>query len=217
MAKIPGPKTPATKTSARGPDQTTQAILEHWREAVPNDRLAHLVRDAARGLTRALQLRLAEHDVSFGHWSFLRILWARDGITQRDLSIQAGLMEPTTHAAILRMEELGYLTRRHPEGNRRKLHIYLTGEGKRLKEVLVPLAEEVNSISVAGVKSAEVETARRVLLAMVQNLADDEISAQDQGQRMPSTRALGQRRNATTKLARKPAQKPVKKAARKKA
>ena len=31
----------------------TSAILRHWREAVPNDRLAHLVRDAARGLTRA--------------------------------------------------------------------------------------------------------------------------------------------------------------------
>jgi len=123
MAKTPGPKAPATKTSARAPDQTTQAILEHWREAVPNDRLAHLVRDAARGLTRALQLRLAEHDVSFGHWSCLRTLWERDGITQCALSIQAGSMEPTTHAAILRMEELGYLTRRHPGGSRRKRHI----------------------------------------------------------------------------------------------
>jgi len=58
-----------------------------------------------------------------------------------------------------------------------------------------------------------VETTRRVLLAMVQNLADDEISAQDQGQRMPSTRALGQRRNAT----RKPTPKSAKKAPRKKA
>lgn len=176
------------------PQQTTQAILEHWREAVPDDRLAHLVRDAARGLTRALQLRLAEHGVSFGHWSFLRILWERDGITQRDLSIQAGLMEPTTHSAILRMEELGYVTRRHPEGNRRKLHIYLTDEGRRLKEVLVPLAEEVNRVAVGTRPAGEIETTRRVLLAMIQNLADDEALALDQGQRMPSTRSLGRRR-----------------------
>ena len=59
-------------------DPSTKAILTHWREAVPNDRLAHLVRDAARGLTRALQFRLSEHGVSFGHWVFLRILWERD-------------------------------------------------------------------------------------------------------------------------------------------
>ncbi len=183
-------------TGKRGPatEQTTQAILDHWREAVPDDRMAHLVRDAARGLTRALQLRLAEHGVSFGHWSFLRILWARDGITQRDLSVQAGLMEPTTHSAVLRMEELGYVTRRHPEGNRRKLHIYLTEEGRRLEGVLVPLAEEVNRLALEGVPASDVETTRRVLLTMIQQLADDEAAALGQGQRIPSTRALGRRR-----------------------
>ena len=34
----------------------TQTILRHWREAVPNDRLAHLVKDATRALVRALSL-----------------------------------------------------------------------------------------------------------------------------------------------------------------
>ena len=49
---------------------------------------------------RALQRRLAEHGVSFGHWTFLRILWERDGLTQRELSDEAGVMEPTTFAAL---------------------------------------------------------------------------------------------------------------------
>jgi hypothetical protein len=60
--------------------QETQAILRHWREAVPNDRLAHLVKDAARALLRALQMRLTAHGVPLGHWTFLRILWEKDGI-----------------------------------------------------------------------------------------------------------------------------------------
>ena len=33
---------------------STQVILRHWREAVPDDRLAHLVKDATRALVRAL-------------------------------------------------------------------------------------------------------------------------------------------------------------------
>ncbi len=45
--------------------QPTQEILRHWREAVPDDRLAHLVKDATRALVRALQMRLAQHGVSF--------------------------------------------------------------------------------------------------------------------------------------------------------
>ena len=57
----------------------TEEILRHWREAVPDDRLAHLVKDATRALVRALQMRLVEHGVSFGHWTFLRILWGTTG------------------------------------------------------------------------------------------------------------------------------------------
>ena len=39
----------------------TRQLLRHWQEAVPNDRLAHLVRDAGRAYTRALQLRSRGH------------------------------------------------------------------------------------------------------------------------------------------------------------
>src|SRR5688572_31170951 len=78
----------------------TEQILRHWREAVPNDRLAHLIKDATRALLRALQIRIAAHGVPLGHWTFLRILWEKDGLTQRELSDQAGVMEPTTFAAV---------------------------------------------------------------------------------------------------------------------
>ena len=117
-----------TRSSGREP--TTQAILRHWREAVPNDRLAHLVKDATRGLTRALQTRLTEHSVSFGHWTFLRILWESDGITQRDLSERAGLMEPTTFSALKAMEKLGYVARRQQPDSRKKVYVFLTQIGR---------------------------------------------------------------------------------------
>lgn len=180
-----------SETRNTGPDPTTEAILRHWREAVPDDRLAHLVRDAARGLTRALQLRLSEHSISFGQWAFLRILWEEDGLSQRELSVRAGLMEPTTHAAVLKMEALGYVTRQRREGNRKKLFINLTPEGRALKDLLVPLAEEVNRVAVEGLTPAEVETTRRTLLAIITNLAADEERALADGMRVPATRHLG--------------------------
>src|SRR5487761_2729777 len=90
----------------------TNAILRHWREAIPNDRLAHLVKDATRALLGALQMRLTQHSVSLGQWTFLRILWESNGITQRELSELAGVMEPTTFTAVTAMAKLGYVTRR---------------------------------------------------------------------------------------------------------
>jgi DNA-binding MarR family transcriptional regulator len=167
----------------------TQSILRHWREAVPNDRLAHLVKDATRALVRALQMRLAAHAVSFGHWTYLRILWEGDGLTQRELSEQAGVTEPTTFAALKAMERLGYIRRRRRR-DRKQVDILLTAKGRRLRDELVLLAEEVNSIAVHGVRKADIAATRAVLLAIIANLAREEVAAD---MRMPSTRELARR------------------------
>ena len=178
---------------------STDSILRHWREAVPNDRLAHLVKDATRALVRALQMRLAEYGVSFGHWTFLRILWEGDGLTQRELSEQAGVMEPTTFSALKAMEKRGYIRRQQRGGDRKKVYIVLTPKGRRLRMRLVPLAEAVNSVAVRGVKPADIAIARTVLLSIIENMATDEQGAK---RRMPSTRELA--RLAPAKRSRKP-------------
>jgi DNA-binding MarR family transcriptional regulator len=168
----------------------TEEILRHWREAVPDDRLAHLVKDATRALVRALQMRLVEHGVSFGHWTFLRILWEHDGLTQRSLSELAGVMEPTTFSALKAMEQLGYVTRRQVPENRKNVYVHLTPKGRALKAKLVPLAEEVNRIAVTGVAAEDIARMREILLAIIENLARDETQPGDGARRVPSTREL---------------------------
>ena len=120
---------------------------------------------------RALQARLAAHGVTFGHWTFLRILWQRDGLTQRELSAEAGVTEPSTFAAIRSMEKQGYIKRRQVAANRKNVYVHLTAKGRALEAKLVPLAEEVNKRAVKGVTSAEVRAARRVLLAVIGNFS----------------------------------------------
>jgi MarR family transcriptional regulator, organic hydroperoxide resistance regulator len=170
--------------------EPTQEILRHWREAVPGDRLAHLVKDATRALVRALQMRLVEHGVSFGHWAFMRILWEHDGLTQRSLSAQAGVMEPTTFSALKAMEQLGYVKRRRMPENRKNIYVFLTAKGRALKEKLVPLAEEVNRIAVSGIPATDLARSREILLAIIENLARDEAETGNGPRRVPSTREL---------------------------
>lgn len=160
-------------------NDSTNAVLLHWRETLPKDRLAHLIRDVARMQTKALQARLIEHGVSFGHWTFLRILWVQDGQTQRALSEEAGVMEPTTFSAVKAMESLGLIERRQLAGNRKNMHVFLTDKGRALETVLVPLAEEVNAISVQGMNPRTIATVRKALLGMIENLAADEADDAD--------------------------------------
>src|SRR5258706_7696540 len=195
--------------SRRTPDKhPTQEILRHWSEAVPHDRLADLVKDATRGLVRALQMRLAQHGVSFGHWTFLRILWEHDGLTQRELSGEAGVMEPTTFSALKAVAQLGYGSGRQMPDNRKNVYVFLTPKGRSLKAKLVPLAEDVNRIAVTGLSAADIARSREILLAIIENLARDEASSTDATRRVPSTRELSRLVAGGAQARRAPARPP---------
>jgi len=189
--------------TAPSAEPATREILRHWQEAVPNDRLAHLVKHAARGLARALQMRLTEHAVSYGHWTFLRILWEGEGLTQRQLSNRAGVMEPTTFSALNAMERVGYVVRRQNPKSRKEVHVHLTPKGRALKGKLVPLAEEVNEVALRHVPAADIAATRRTLLALIENLAADEAETVTARRRIPSTRELSRLLNDAGPRARK--------------
>lgn len=159
-------------------DSSTASMegFRKWREAVPNDRLAHVVKDLMRTLQRGLQARLAVHSVAIGQWTYLRILWERDGITQRELSELAGVSEPTTYSALLSMEKMGYITRLKLPSNLRNISVSLTTKGRELKAKLVPLAEDINAVMMEGMSCEEVAHLRQTLLLMIDKLERDELS-----------------------------------------
>lgn len=152
--------------------------------------LIHLIKDALRRASRSLHMRLAEHSVSLGHWTFLRILWVNDGLTQSELSERAGLMQPTTFFAVNGMEQLGYIKREKLPNSRRNVHIFLTPAGRALRKKLVPYADEIDALAVAGISSRNIAVTARTLLAVIQNLADDELEGLRKKRRVRSTREI---------------------------
>jgi MarR family transcriptional regulator, organic hydroperoxide resistance regulator len=134
-----------------------------------SDRLAHLVKDAGKLLARALQSRLNERSIAYGHWTFLRILWKHNGISQTRLSHLAGVMAPSTFSAVGAMEKLGYIVRKQKPSNRKNIYIFLTPAGKALEAELVPLAVEVNNIAVTGLTRKQIAEFRKALIAIIGN------------------------------------------------
>ena len=152
--------------------------------------LVHLIKDALRRASRSLSMRLAEHSVSLGHWTFLRILWIHDGITQSELSERAGLMQPTTLFAVRGMEQLGYIRRQTLPHSRRNVHIFLTPAGRALRKKLSTYADEIDALAVAGISGRDIAVTTRTLLAVIENLANDEQEGLRKKRRVRSTREI---------------------------
>ena len=171
------------------PDEDAFTPVGGSRTRYRDERIAHLTRLCARGFNRSLSRRLAQHDVTFGQWVFLRILWQKEGLTQRELSEVANLSEPTVHTALARLEKRGIIERRNLPGNKRKHHTFLTDAGKALQSKLEPLAIEANEIALAGIPEEQHGMLRAHLFTILDNLSRDEAEAAARGERVPATRS----------------------------
>jgi DNA-binding MarR family transcriptional regulator len=115
-----------------------------------------LIRFTHRAFADDLQTHLLEHRVNVGMWYFLRALWEEDGLTQRELSRLIGVTEPTALQQLRKMQADGLIERRPSQSDRRKVHIYLTRQGRALRSKLMPYAMEVNAAALDGLDSREI-------------------------------------------------------------
>ena len=136
--------------------------------------LGYQVRLTHRLIQKYLQQRIEPYGVSLGMWYFLRALWNEDGLTQKQLSLIVGTMEPTTLSAIKAMEQNGLVNRSRNSEDKRKINIFLTerggdgggkpevdrfrsGRGHKRKHGLVPIAKGVVGAAASGFTEREIQ------------------------------------------------------------
>ena len=128
------------------------------------------IRRTQRLFAQDLQATLAPHDVPVGMWYFLRTLWEQDGLTQREISERVGATAPTAVEQLRNMEKRGLISRIPSAEDRRKVHFYLTEDGRALETRLLSYAAEVNQAALEGLSEGEIGFLRLVLLRIQENL-----------------------------------------------
>lgn len=167
-----------TEKMQNGDDSMTTEPVSSG-EARSGRTLSSIVRDLHRSFARALQRRIANHGVSMGQWFFLRVLWERDGLTQRELSQRVGMMEPTTVTAVSSMERRGFVRRVRNPHDRRKVNIFLTDRGRELRDILLPCAAELEETALRGISAADAELTTATLLKVMENIGQPAGPAED--------------------------------------
>ncbi len=138
-----------------------------------NDSLVFLAHRANRAMVNALNKSFvaAGLDLTVEQWRVLNRLWQRDGLTQTALC--GRLMQEKTGVSRLvdGLVARSLVVRSEAKGDKRRRHVFLTLEGKRLRQRCQAEAQAVLDRALAGVEPAAEAVCRRVLLAVVANLA----------------------------------------------
>ena len=150
------------QTQGRG-DGDTSGDTAAPGEFVIEDSLGYLVNRMARLMAHELAERIRPAGVAIGQWAVLLFLWARDGMTQAELSRVVAIEPPTMVRTIDRMARDGLVSRALDPDDGRLSRIYLTERGRSLRDELVPLAVAVNEEILQRLTANEARTLRRLL------------------------------------------------------
>ena len=127
----------------------------HAGTFVIEDSLGYLVNRAARTFAHRLAMEIRPAGVGIGQWAVLMFLWARDGMSQAELSRLVAIEPPTMVRTVDRMVRDGLVTRTPDPKDGRAVLIHLTERGLALRDELVPRAIAVNEAAVSNLNARE--------------------------------------------------------------
>jgi DNA-binding MarR family transcriptional regulator len=135
----------------------------------PDESIGYQLRRTSREMAALLKAQIASENITIGMWYFLRALWERDGVIQRELTDYVGTMQPTTVMALRNMQGRGLIRMERDRTDRRSMRIFLTKEGRRIKNRLLPKVAEINRIAIKGVNEKDAAVFMAVLKKVYAN------------------------------------------------
>ena len=90
----------------------------------------------------AFRTIFARFDLTERQWRVLRVLWAKDDRSVRDISRLTLISPPSLVGVLDRLVRDGRVIRRPSSQDRRKIHVRLTAKGRRLEARVRPLVDE---------------------------------------------------------------------------
>jgi DNA-binding MarR family transcriptional regulator len=176
-----------TRTEAQGrSDGDVSGGTAAPGEFVIEASLGYLVNRVARSIAHQLAEEIRPAGVPIGQWPVLMFLWARDGMSQADLSRAVEIEPPTMVRTIDRMVRDGLVTRIADPGDGRVSRIHLTDRGRSQRDELVPKAVTVNANTLGRLSTSECRTLRRLLVKLLEGTGDS--TSSDRMSNLPAPR-----------------------------
>ncbi|CAN5655179.1 MarR family transcriptional regulator [soil metagenome] len=127
---------------------------------------------ASTAIARRLQkhFRQAALEITIEQWSILYHLWQEDCISQQDLCKRTYRDKPSMTRLVDNLEKQKLVKRIASKEDRRKNLICLTQAAKDLQHLTVDMANQTMDEALTGLSKTEIETAKKVLYQVYENL-----------------------------------------------
>ncbi len=132
--------------------------------------VGYLMRYGYRAFAKAISAELHPFQISSGQWSVLRVLWEEEGLSQVELAERMRVEKASLTGVLDTMDKHGLIARARNTRDRRKVNIHLTARARKLKDKLLPFGTLINKRATKGMSQSEVETLRRLLTQVIDNL-----------------------------------------------
>lgn len=136
----------------------------------PHEVLAFRFDEIVRQLSRKLDARLYDYDLSRTQWRLLAYVLKHEGMTQSELARVADLERASVGQTIDVMERKQMVERRQAEGDRRVWRIFATQKAQSLVPELRVVIDDVFACMFEGFDQTREETLRSLLDQLFANL-----------------------------------------------
>lgn len=102
-------------------------------------------------------------------------LWQNDGVSINKLAKKTQLGKSTLTSMLDRLEEMGYLKRRHCRKDRRKILIYRTEKDRAMEGKYVQVSQEMTVLYYEGFSTGEINRFEQALKHILDNLTAFEV------------------------------------------
>ena len=119
---------------------------------------------------RKFQERLEPFGLTPFHWVVLCCLWQEDGLATSTLGDRLQQVGGTLTGVLDRMAERTLIRRERDAHDRRVWRIWLTDEGRKLQDILPPIAVELREVALQGISYEDREHLSQLLDRMLVNV-----------------------------------------------
>lgn len=144
--------------------------MQPERELILNESIGYLISIAGIRYKGKIWKCLKPYDVTPEQWVILNKLSNEEGLSQRELADRVAKNHPNTTRILDKMEQKGLIRRESSPSDRRVLLVFLTGEGIRIREKLLPVLWEIYEMSTKGFRGEELKVMKKLLVRFMANL-----------------------------------------------